>query len=63
MSNPSGLQVKQNFHICTNQKTMTMCQSPQCHTFNGNLTELTDLGLVEEEGGEILQAFSPIQNF
>ena len=39
------------------------CQSPQCHTFNGNLTELTDLGLVEEEGGEILQAFSPIQNF
>ena len=53
-SNPSGLQLKLNFH---------MCQSPQCHEFNGNVTELTDLGLDEEEGGAILQAFSPIQNF
>ena len=41
---------------------MTMCQSPQCHEFNGNVTEFTDLGLYEEGGGVILLAFSPMQN-
>ena len=49
---------------CSGQlKTMTKCQSPQCHELNGNVSKLNDLGLVEEGGGVILQAFSPIQNF
>ena len=49
---------------CSGQlKTMTKCQSPQCHELNGNASKLNDLGLVEEGGGVILQAFSPILNF
>ena len=41
---------------------MKICQWPQCHEITRIVTDMTDLGLFEEGGGVILQAFSLMQN-